>query len=36
IAIAQGSSEVSISLVVDAGDTQAALLALHELINKER
>ncbi len=35
IAIAQGSSEVSISLVVDAGDTQAALLALHELINKE-
>ena len=36
IAIAQGSSEVSISLVVDAGDTQAALVALHELINKER
>ena len=36
IAIAQGSSEVSISLVVDAGDTQAALLALHELINKQR
>jgi aspartate kinase len=35
IAIAQGSSEVSISLVVDAGDTQTALLALHELISKD-
>jgi len=35
IAIAQGSSEVSISLVVDAEDSQTALLALHELIIKE-
>jgi aspartokinase/homoserine dehydrogenase 1 len=32
IAIAQGSSEVSISLVVDAQDAQTAVLALHELI----
>lgn len=31
IAIAQGSSEVSISLVVDAKDTQAALQAVHVL-----
>ncbi|MBN1149107.1 MAG: aspartate kinase [Anaerolineales bacterium] len=33
IAIAQGSSEVSISLVVDAGDAEAAALALHELVS---
>lgn len=32
IAIAQGSSEVSISLVVDSSDAREALLALHELI----
>ena len=32
IAIAQGSSEVSISLVVDAADTRLAVQALHELI----
>jgi aspartokinase/homoserine dehydrogenase 1 len=32
IAIAQGSSEVSISLVVDANDAGAALRTLHELI----
>jgi aspartate kinase len=32
IAIAQGSSEVSISLVVDAADAEAAVRALHELI----
>ena len=32
IAIAQGSSEVSISLVVDAVDTRAAVQALHEQI----
>ncbi|HWQ84331.1 MAG TPA: aspartate kinase [Anaerolineales bacterium] len=32
IAIAQGSSEVSISVVVDALDTQAALNAIHSLI----
>jgi len=32
IAIAQGSSEVSISLVVEAADTQAAVHALHGLI----
>jgi aspartate kinase len=31
IAIAQGSSEVSISLVVEAGDAEAAVRALHEL-----
>jgi aspartate kinase len=34
IAIAQGSSEVSISLVVDAADTKAAVNALHALIIK--
>lgn len=32
LAIAQGSSEVSISLVVDAEDTENAVKALHELI----
>jgi len=32
LAIAQGSSEVSISLVVDAVDTENAVRALHELI----
>ena len=32
IAIAQGSSEVSISLVVDAVDTEAAVKTLHALI----
>jgi aspartate kinase len=32
LAIAQGSSEVSISMVVDAADTEAAVKALHELI----
>lgn len=32
LAIAQGSSEVSISLVVDAADTEKAVKALHELI----
>jgi aspartate kinase len=32
IAIAQGSSEVSISLVVDAKDARQAVLALHEII----
>ena len=32
LAIAQGSSEVSISLVVDADDTENAVKALHELI----
>jgi aspartate kinase len=32
IAIAQGSSEVSISMVVDAKDLKPAMLALHELI----
>jgi aspartate kinase len=32
LAIAQGSSEVSISLVVDANDTENAVKALHELI----
>jgi aspartate kinase len=32
LAIAQGSSEVSISLVVDAADTENAVGALHELI----
>lgn len=32
LAIAQGSSEVSISLVVDAADTENAVRALHELI----
>ncbi len=32
IAIAQGSSEVSISLIVDAADTRAAVQALHEQV----
>lgn len=32
IAIAQGSSEVSISMIVDAADTTLAVQALHELI----
>ena len=32
LAIAQGSSEVSISLVVDTTDTENAVKALHELI----
>ncbi|MFN8386074.1 MAG: ACT domain-containing protein [Anaerolineales bacterium] len=32
LAIAQGLSEVSISLVVDASDTENAVKALHELI----
>ena len=32
LAIAQGSSEVSISLVVDAAETENAVKALHELI----
>jgi aspartate kinase len=32
IAIAQGSSEVSISLVVDAADTETAVRAVHDLI----
>jgi aspartate kinase len=32
LAIAQGSSEVSISMVVDASDTENAVKALHELI----
>jgi aspartate kinase len=32
IAIAQGSSEVSISIVVDANDDEQAILALHDLI----
>jgi aspartate kinase len=32
LAIAQGSSEVSISLVVDAADTENAVTALHQLI----
>jgi aspartokinase len=32
LAIAQGSSEVSISLVVDTADTECAVQALHELI----
>lgn len=34
LAIAQGSSEVSISLVVDAKDTESAVKTLHELIVK--
>jgi bifunctional aspartokinase / homoserine dehydrogenase 1 len=33
IAIAQGSSEVSISLVVDANDSEKALSSLHQLIS---
>jgi aspartate kinase len=32
LAIAQGSSEVSISLVVDSADTENAVKALHQLI----
>jgi aspartokinase len=32
LAIAQGSSEVSISLVVDTADTENAVRALHSLI----
>jgi len=32
LAIAQGSSEVSISMVVDAADTELAVKSLHELI----
>jgi aspartate kinase len=32
LAIAQGSSEVSISMVVAAADTEIAVKALHELI----
>lgn len=32
LAIAQGSSEVSISLIVDAADTENAVRSLHELI----
>lgn len=32
VAIAQGSSEVSISLVVDAADTEIAVRAIHDLI----
>lgn len=32
LAIAQGSSEVSISLVVDSADTENAVMALHEMI----
>lgn len=35
LAIAQGSSEVSISLVVDTADTENAVKALHELIVNE-
>jgi aspartate kinase len=34
IAIAQGSSEVSISLVVDAGDSETGLRAIHSLIKE--
>jgi bifunctional aspartokinase / homoserine dehydrogenase 1 len=34
LAIAQGSSEVSISLVVDSADTENAVKSLHELIVK--
>jgi len=33
IAIAQGSSEVSISLIVDSDDAKPALMSLHELVN---
>ena len=32
LAIAQGSSEVSISMVVDSADTEKAVISLHELI----
>jgi aspartate kinase len=35
MAIAQGSSEVSISMVVEASDAEAAMRALHELILAE-
>jgi len=35
IAIAQGSSEVSISMIVDASEGEKAVRALHKLINKE-
>jgi len=35
LAIAQGSSEVSISLVVDSADTENAVKALHDLIVNE-
>jgi len=35
IAIAQGSSEVSISLIVDSKDAEKAVRALHQLIVKE-
>lgn len=34
LAIAQGSSEVSISIVIDSADTERAVKALHELIVK--
>lgn len=34
IAIAQGSSEVSISMVVDAQDAEKAVVALHDLIER--
>ena len=33
IAIAQGSSEVSISLIVEAGDAEKGVRSIHELIN---
>ena len=32
IAIAQGSSEVSISMVVEAGDAETAVKAIHALV----
>ncbi len=35
IAIAQGSTEVAISLVVDAQDSQTALVELHKLITRQ-
>ena len=35
IAVAQGSSEVSLSLVVDAAEAEKGLKALHELITEE-
>jgi aspartate kinase len=34
LAIAQGSSEVSISMIIDSSSTEAAVTALHELIVK--
>ena len=34
LAIAQGSSEVSISIVIDSADTERAVKALHEMIAK--